>query len=88
MKPDGDSLSHACHMIRGHVTMLVWQLAHADCYCDGLHHAAEAGCFLHPETIEARQLGNNVKELRRLASELEALRARLIANTPMLQAAE
>lgn len=91
-KPDIGVVEHASNVIHGKVGLLQFELRHDNSYLDQLFAAAAAGAFLDSEALEAINMANDVKELRRIASEIEALRAKLIANAPaklkLLQAAE
>lgn len=76
-----DEIERAQSMIHGAVDQLHFLYGERG-YLDRLTKAALAGGYVTAETIEAMQMEKDVALLRKTATEIEGLRAKLIANQP------
>lgn len=82
MKPNISDVEHVAHMLHARIDRLRLELNGEGGSLDRLTAQAKAGCFLDPETTEARNLASDAKVLRQIALLLEVLRAQFVANVP------
>lgn len=76
-----EQVSHLCKMIRAN-TEHCWlsNIAAQFGYLDRLNELALSGAFASSDTTEARWLTDSADDLRKLADQIEATRARLTGN--------